>query len=261
VAALCLGAVAFAATQLFPLLQGVLTSYRSARDELQTLNSRNEAEVMPTQGVIQQYAELKRNMIEETERSASFYLRQNSSLDKQILESWRMDPYQLAINYRELKSQLAEEAGNPDFLELGKLDDWEEKPRGKPQKEDFSALEKKSCIARVLTESLTADPNTVIQIMQIGEPLEADEAPPVPDVDWMVVRYRIYPVEVSMSTRFSTLGKTLHSLVTIPPATSDQACIGVRSIDLKAESARPASRVKVDIGLNVLDFYEANEES
>jgi hypothetical protein len=77
----------------------------------------------------------------------------------------------------------------------------------------------------------------------------------------MVVRYRIYPVEVSFTTRFSTLGKTLHGLVTIPPAASESPCVGVRSISLQAEDAESPTRVKVELGLNVLDFYEANEES
>jgi hypothetical protein len=76
----------------------------------------------------------------------------------------------------------------------------------------------------------------------------------------MVVRYRIYPVEVSFTTRFSTLEKTLHRLVTIPPANSDLPCMGIRAINFKPENNRPANRVNVELALNVLDFYEVNEE-
>lgn len=260
VAVLCLSAVAFAALVIFPGVQDTLSSYRTAEDELETLNSRVTADVMPTRGAIDQYAQLKTSMVEEVERSASFFLRQNQSLDQRILESWRMDAYQLAINFRELKSKLAEKAGNPDFLELGRLDDWEKRAGGKPQKENFAALEKKACIASALTDGLTQDPNTVIELMQIEEPVEPETLPPVPDVDWMLIRYRIYPVDVSFTTRFSTLGKTLHRLVTIPPAASNLPCMGVRNITVLSEKNTAPERVRVELGLNVFDFYEPNQE-
>ncbi len=258
VAVLGFGAVFFAAFWVFPLLQDVRASYAAVQDEIQTLDKRTESGNIPTEGMIKQHVEWKNHLITQAERCASFYLRQNQSLNEKILESWRMDEYEVEMSFTDLKQKLAQKAGNPDFLELGKLDDWQQREHGKPRKENFSKLEKKSALASVLVNILTHDPATVIELMKIGKPARPENMPPEPNVNWMFIRYRMFPVTISFSTNFSSLGTTLHKLTTIPRTASDVPCIQVRSLHIEKNTA--PGKVKVELSINVLDFFEPKKQ-
>jgi hypothetical protein len=257
-AVLGFGAVCFAAFWVFPLLQDVRASYAAVKDEIQTLNKRNESDNIPTKGAINQHVKWKKDLITQAERCASFYLRQNQNLNEKILESWRMDEYEIKMSFNELKQKLAQKAGNPDFLELGEVDDWEQREHGKPHKRNFRKLEKKSAMASILVNILTHDPATVIELMKIGKPVPPSNLPPEPNVNWMFIRYRMFPVTISFSSNFSSLGKTFHKLTTIPRTASNIPCIQVR--ELSIEKSKTPGKVKVELAINVLDFYEPKKE-
>ncbi len=261
VALVWLGAVWFVAWTFFPLLQGVLSSHKDVRGADLLLEGRINAEVIPSEGLIGRYQEIKDRAIEEAQRCASEYVRHSECLQKRILESWRLDPYEVGNNFRDLKRQLADKAGHPDFLELGKLDDWESEDTGKPREEDFAALEKRTCIASVLVALLTAEPGTEIRLMEIHPPRSTSEAPQVPSADWMVVRHRTFPVDVQLTTRFSSLGRLTNRIVTVPPGSTEMPCMAIRRIEVEPVEPMERDRVRVELRLEVYEFFRAGESN
>ncbi|MFW5922976.1 MAG: hypothetical protein ACOCSQ_01180, partial [Planctomycetota bacterium] len=201
----CLSALWFGALKLSAQIQHTLELYRTTTKELEKLESRVNSDTLPTKGAVREASSLRDDLTEELERSASFYIKHNKSLNRRILESWQGDAYQIAIDFRELKSELASEAGNPDFLELGRLDEWEKRDQGRPAEDDIKALEKKASIAKVLTDTLTANNRTVIKLMEIQSPESPSHAPDIPADDWDTVRYDVYPVDVSLRIPFKSL--------------------------------------------------------
>jgi len=254
VGAVWIGALAFTAWMLMPRLREALSLHQDLTDAEALLERRVEAELMPSEGVAARYLEIKKEMEKEAEACAYEYLRHNECLNKKVLESWRMKPYELAINFQVMKEQLENKAGNPNFLELGTLDDWEKQEHGKPRQEDFAAIEKRTCIAAVLVDLLTTEPKTIIQLMKIPDPVPAADAPPA--VDWMVVRHEVYPVDVEFTTRFGSLGKLLNQILTTPPSSTNTPCMGISSIRVETAGGRDADTVKVHLTVNVYDFHK-----
>jgi len=265
VAAVWLGALIFGGGFVRPLLKDVMGLSERVATADALIQQRIEADLIPSEGLIGRFEQFKRQMIKEAEICAWEFLLHNKCLDKKILESWRPDPYEVGMNFREVKEQLANKAGHPDFLELGTLDDWEQEDseagRGRPRKEDFAALEKRTCIAAVLVDILTTDPATVIELMKVQDPLPPRDAPPLPAADWLVVRHRTYPVEVQFTTHFESLGRLLNLIVTTPPGSADTPCMALRQINMRSTDPRGGSTVQVNLTLDVYDFHQVKDSS
>jgi len=252
VGALWLGAVAFAVLALLPLLGRVISNRRALRQEEPVMQQEANVETVPSIGRIRHAQRVKQSLIAEAERCAAFYLQHSEDLNRKLLESWRLDPYRIAENYRKLKNELIDRAGNPNFLELGPYDDWEQKEPWKPAQKDFGPMEKRACIAEVLVDALSAHRGTVIQLMEIGEASPVAGAPPAEQAKWLVVRGRAFPVKVTLLTPFSSLGRLLDSLVRVD-ATPKQPCIFLRRVAVEPREAGGDS-VKVELLFDVFDF-------
>jgi len=251
VAALWIGAAIFLAVYLLAAAQASVSDYRDARKAGDTLDARKRGE-MPSNGLIKQYEQLKEDYKAEAASCAAFYHSDhNKKLDRPILKSYLMDPIQVANNYHEWKTRMAEKAGNPNFIVPYT---WEG-PGGQPAPKDFPRIEKRTCVADVMVDTLTAERGTVIRLIDIGEPEEPVDVLAPPPVDWDIARFRIYPVTASFTARFVGLGRLMNRFVANP---TDQAqpCMIVRSIQItKTESP---DTVSVMLGVDFYDFYRAN---
>jgi len=185
VAGLWLGAALFALAALRPALARALAMQQELDEALTVMKGRLERELVPSEGVIGHYEALKKAMIREAESCAYEYLRHSECLGKDLLQSWRMDPYEVEMNFRAVKKRLADKAGHPDFLDLGPLGVWDQEASPgsrRPTQQDLAALEKRTCIASVLVDILAHEPGTVIDLMKITDPLQPRKAPPAPQV-------------------------------------------------------------------------------
>ena len=221
----------------------------AAHDE--ALEGRINAGIIPSQGAIEGFENLKYRMQEEAERCGHYYRRRNQPLDRKVLESWRMDPFQLALNFRDYKRELADKANNTNFLDLGKLDDWERKEGGKPAREDLLAIEKRSCVAGAVVDVLATESSTVIRTVEIPSPPQPARAPTVPPQDWPAVRHGVFRVKVLFTTRFSALGQLLDRIISSP--TGEHPCMAVRDIKMEPGGG---DRARVEMHLDVYDFYQ-----
>lgn len=261
VGAVWVAAITFAAWMLAPRVREALSLYQQVGDAEALLDTRVKADLKPSMGVTMRYQDIKGQMEKEAEACAYEYLRHNECLNRKILESWRKDPYDLAGKFLKVKRELGDKAGNPDFLELGKLDDWEKEERGKPREEDFGEIEKRTCIAAVLVELLTSEPATVIQLMSIGDPTPGAQAPRVPPAEWAVVRHNVYPVDAQFTTQFSSLGRLLNQIIIVPPSAINIPCMTISRIKLEAADAKGAGTVKVELMVDVYDFFKVEKAS
>lgn len=262
VAVTWLGALGFFVTRVLPPTREVLSLYHSVRQGDEYLQQWTAPEqTIPSNGLIAAHTDQKYAMMTEADECAWFYLCHNRALDEPVLESWKPDPYEVADNYRRLKRRLADKAGNPNFIEMGPLDDWEKEEGGKPEPEDFAAIEKRACIAKVLVDILGAERSTVIELVDMSKaPITPADCPEAAPAGWdlkqyRVARHRIFPVEVTFSARFGALGRLLDSLVqnpsTVPPG---RPCMVVRAIKVTNVEAGPTDAVRVKLGLHVYDF-------
>ena len=255
---LWLGVVGFLGIGLLPLLQEVRSLHRDVESGRDILAGRNRADLIPSRALVAEHAELKSRLEQEAQRCASFYLSRSGVLDRRILRSFNRDEIEVAEEYFKLKKRLAYKANNPDFVEM----EWESK--GTPPKDKLRDVEKRACIVEVLVDVLTAQrttPATVIESMRVDPPQSPRGVPSLPSVDWRVTRYRAYPVSVTFTTSFRSLGRILDdSLIDRRTAAGGPALwtfMAIRSIEVKPLGARKPGQVRVKLGLQVYDFREA----
>ena len=252
VVAIWMGVALFIGLALLPQAREVRATGRELQQADVLLKELTTAENLPTRGLIKEYATLRAKLEEESGACASFYLFHNAKLDRTILASYELDPNQFAINYAKLKEELARKAGNANFLDPYP---WE-KPDGKPDKKDFAVIEKRACIAEVLVNVLTVPlsgrPASSILRLSIGEAQAPPNAPPVAEGKFPVARYRVFPMDVQLATRFSNLGLLLNSLVSNPSTPPDLPFMSIRAISIS--QAQPDT-VSVRLWLDLYDFY------
>jgi len=264
VAGLWLGAALFALAALRPALARALAMQQELDEALTVMKGRLERELVPSEGVIGHYEALKKAMIREAESCAYEYLRHSECLGKDLLQSWRMDPYEVEMNFRAVKKRLADKAGHPDFLDLGPLGVWDQEASPgsrRPTQQDLAALEKRTCIASVLVDILAHEPGTVIDLMKITDPLQPRKAPPAPQVPWLVVRHHIYPVQVKLTTPFAGLGRLLSALANVPPDSTEVPCMAITRLQVESIPPRGQGKVQVELAVHVYDFYRVKDQS
>jgi hypothetical protein len=264
-----LGAIIFLAVMVYPAAKDAFSKYAKVkRGDADLKEWTASIRSIPSIGLINWYGELKFRMRQEVDSCSRHMLSRNKALDEQILESWSGDEHQFATQYEQFKARLADKAGNPDFIEMGQLDDWEDEATGAPEKEDFTAIEKRACIAEVLVDALAVDESTVIQIIDFSKPVKTpDNLPEQPPADWdlgshRVARHRIVPVVITFTTRFAALGRTLDRLAKSPArGLSGRPCMAIRAIRFGTDDSVQKGNVKVRLAVEVYDFYRLDTET
>jgi len=256
VAAVWLSLIGFFVLKVLPIVQSDVALYGEVARADQMLQKRLKGSVIPSKGLIDQYEQLKSGYQEEASACAYFFYREhNEKLDRPILKSYLMDPIQFGNNYREWKERMADKAGNPNVFPPYP---WEQ-PGSKPAVKDFAAIEKRTCIADVLVGILTVERSTIVKLVEIYDPVGPVDVSPAPVADWDVARFHIYPVEVSLTTRFTHIGR-MFDLFVNNPTERTLPCMVIRSLRVTQTEENDPDTVNVRMTVDVYDFRKVEPE-
>jgi len=249
---LWVGAVFFALIVIFPAYQDLAEAFSEVEVVESTLRERLHDTPFPSEAAIQRSREVKEELTEELRASRDFYSRiQSEVMDREVLESGSEDPDIVAQKFRDLEEALKEQVGRAGFLDVGDVADWEDES---PSEEQIAMLEKKSCIAEALARVLSNVEETEVTInsMTVGDPFEAARLPDVLSGENVEMTLRVFPVDISINAPIAGWEKVVASLTQVTED-APSPLVSIGAFELEVGDDDPA---QLELGLNVLDFYE-----
>lgn len=283
------GALVFALICLLPVVKanrediGVLQEGRGLLGRWAPADTQTQAISLPTDALVK----VKRAYVEEMQRSykdeRTYYAERDAALERTSL--LRTDPdhaHWLEQDYAYLLGELGKLARRYGTVAEASLIlapgySWagEASPEV-PRAGDYAAIVKRCCLADAIVRLLTAA-NVQCAVTKIEfHPSKAPKKPPPKENvrDYKALRYRIRPVTVEFSVRFSQLRRALEQILKAPsvrarapvrikaPKVEEQAdyyypCMVIRKLSFAPVEV---SRVGVTLDLDVYDFDIPEDE-